>query len=104
MIQVQMRIRAAVLAVAFCAVAMAGHSSVQAKDNWTSVRSQNFQLIGNASEKDIRLVANRLEQFRTVFTLLFPAMKLNSPVPTQGTLFNRNSSFKPFHTHPTIPP
>src|SRR5258705_3622428 len=55
---------------------------LQAKDNWTSVRSQHFQLVGNASEKDIRLVANRLEQFRSGFALLFPATKLTSPVQT----------------------
>lgn len=81
---------------------LATSSTVQAKDNWTSVRSQNFQLVGNASEKDIRLVANRLEQFRTVFALLFPAMKLNSPVPTTVIVFKSDSSYKPFKVNPNI--
>jgi len=38
--------------------------SVSAKDSWVSVRSKNFLLVGNASEKEIRQVALRLEQFR----------------------------------------
>ena len=102
MIQVERRIRAAVAAVAFCAFSLAGQLTVQAKDNWTSVRSQNLQLIGNASEKDIRLVANRLEQFRTVFALLFPALKLNSPAPTTVIVFKSDSSYKPFKVNPNV--
>ncbi|MEP6849842.1 MAG: hypothetical protein ABI999_13380 [Acidobacteriota bacterium] len=33
---------------------------VLAKDEWLQVRSKNFFLIGNASEKEIRKVATRL--------------------------------------------
>ena len=36
-------------------------STVAAKDEWVQVRSKNFFLVGNASEKDIRKVATRLE-------------------------------------------
>jgi len=67
-----------------------------AKDTWTSVRSQNFFLVGNASEKEIRGVATRLEQFRDVFMRLFPGAQLNSPVPTTVVVFKNDSSFKPF--------
>jgi tetratricopeptide (TPR) repeat protein len=102
MIHSQMRIRLAVVVVAFCALALVPQSTIQAKDTWTSVRSQNFQLIGNAGEKDIRLVANRLEQFRTVFALLFPALKLSSPVPTTVIVFKSDSSYKPFKVNPNV--
>src|SRR5882762_896394 len=102
MIHLPMRFRAAVVAGALCAFALAGQATVQAKDNWTSVRSQNFQLVGNASEKDIRLVANRLEQFRTVFALLFPSLKLNSPVPTTVIVFKSDGSYKPFKVNPNV--
>lgn len=81
---------------------LATFSTAQAKDNWISVRSQNFQLVGNAGEKDIRLVANRLEQFRTVFALLFPALKLNSPAPTTVIVFKSDSSYKPFKINPNV--
>ena len=33
-----------------------------AKDEWIQVKSKNFFLIGNASEKEIRKVGTRLEQ------------------------------------------
>jgi hypothetical protein len=39
------------------------------KDEWISVRSKNFFLIGDAKEKDIIKVATKLEQFREVFIL-----------------------------------
>jgi tetratricopeptide (TPR) repeat protein len=98
----RVRIRAIAIALALLAPALISHSNVLAKDNWTSVRSQNFQLVGNASEKDIRLVANRLEQFRTVFALLFPALKLNSPVPTTVIVFKSDSSYKPYKVNPNV--
>src|SRR6267154_4169491 len=98
----RMRIRTIAIALALLAPALTSHSNVLAKDNWTSVRSQNFQLVGNAGEKDIRLVANRLEQFRTVFALLFPALKLNSPVPTTVIVFKSDSSYKPYKVNPNV--
>ena len=80
----------AVLAVLFAAQAAA------AKDVWTGVRSQNFFLVGNASEKEIRQVATRLEQFRHVFTQLFPKATFNTPVPTTVVVFKNDSAYKPF--------
>jgi type I restriction-modification system DNA methylase subunit len=51
------------------------------------VRTKNFLLVGNASEKDIRKVGLKLEQFREVFTRLFPTMRFNTPVPTTVIVF-----------------
>ena len=69
---------------------------VPAKENWTAVRSRNFNLVGNASERDIRQVAARMEQFREVFSNLFPGLVLASPVPTTVIVFKSDSSFKPY--------
>lgn len=69
---------------------------VAAKERWTQVRSQNFLLIGNASEKDIRKVGTRLEQFRETFRLVFGTMNLTSSIPTHVVVFKNSSSFKPF--------
>lgn len=71
-------------------------SSVAAKDTWINVHSKNFNLIGNASEKDIRQVATRLEQFRDVFTRLFTKVKFTTPVPTTVIVFKSDNSYKPF--------
>ena len=70
--------------------------SAPAKDTWLSVRSNNFFLVGNASEKEIRQVATRLEQFREVFSRLFPRMKFTSPIPTTVVVFKSDGSYKPF--------
>lgn len=70
--------------------------AVSAKDEWLQVRSKNFNLIGNASEKDIRKVATKLEQFREAFRLLFSQANLSSPIPTNVVVFKSDSSYKPF--------
>ncbi|MFZ0063965.1 MAG: tetratricopeptide repeat protein [Pyrinomonadaceae bacterium] len=75
---------------------------VSAKDNWISVRSRNFQLIGNAGEKEVRQVANRLEQFREVFTRLFPKAKFIAPVPTTVVVFKNDKSYSPFRSNQNI--
>ena len=77
-------------------LAVSSLAPVAAKDTWTSVRSKNFLLIGNASEKDIRRVGTRLEQFREVFSRLFTNMNVNSPVPTTVVVFKNDESYRPF--------
>lgn len=69
---------------------------VAAKDSWDSVRSKNFYLVGNASDKEIRKVATRLEQFRDVFSRLFPKAVTVSPIPVTVVVFKSDSSYKPF--------
>ncbi|HKO43207.1 MAG TPA: hypothetical protein VJU84_07955 [Pyrinomonadaceae bacterium] len=83
------------LVLLFCFLGLTP-SLVSAKDNWISVRSKNFLLIGNASEKQIRKVGGRLEQFREVFSQLFPSAVLSTPVPTTVVVFKNDSSYKPF--------
>ena len=72
------------------------YSSASAKDEWTQVRSKNFFLIGNASEKDIRKVGMRLEQFRETFRLLFSGMNLTASIPTNVVVFKSDSYYKNF--------
>ena len=86
------RTRALVAALALLVAAQAA----AAKDTWTSVRSQNFFLVGNASEKEIRQVATRLEQFRDVFKRLFTQVNFSSPVPTTVVVFKSHAAYKPF--------
>lgn len=95
------KLLALILATVFCSlVLVCSTAPVLAKDTWTSVRSKNFLLLGNASEKEIRRVAVRLEQFREVFSLLFPTMKVNAPVPTRVVVFKNGESFRPFRLFP----
>jgi tetratricopeptide (TPR) repeat protein len=73
------------------------NQSAEAKDTWIKVSSKNFTLVGNASEKEIRQVATRLEQFRDVFTRLFTTAKFDTPVPTTVIVFKSMGSYKPFN-------
>lgn len=73
--------------------------TASAKDPWTSVRSKNFLLIGDASEKKIREVGVRLEQFRETFSRLFPGINFRSPVPTTVIVFKSDASYRPFKPH-----
>ncbi|HKG96851.1 MAG TPA: tetratricopeptide repeat protein [Pyrinomonadaceae bacterium] len=85
------------LAVSLCLLAVVSqHTTVVAKDTWVSVRTKNFFMLGDAGEKDIRKVALKLEQFREVFTRLFPKMTFNTPVPTTVIVFKSDSSYTPF--------
>ncbi|HKO98973.1 MAG TPA: tetratricopeptide repeat protein [Pyrinomonadaceae bacterium] len=73
-------------------------AEVWARDNWVSVRSKNFFLVGNASEKEIRRVASQLEQFREVFSRSFDRANLSSPAPTTVVVFKDDKSYAPFKT------
>jgi Protein of unknown function (DUF1570) len=77
-------------------LALAPLQTASAKDTWTSVRSKNFHLVGNASEKDIRRIGVQLEQFRDVLSRLIANVKAVSSVPITVVVFKSDASFKPF--------
>ena len=72
---------------------------VLARDNWVGVRSRHLLVIGNGSEKDIRLMAIRLEQFREVVMQLFARPGSDSSVPTTVIVFKDDASYTPFKTN-----
>lgn len=80
----------------FCVCLLAFAGRALAKDTWINVRSKNFNLIGNASEKEIRGVAAKLEQFRETFRLLFPKAKFDAAIQTNVVVFKSASAYKPF--------
>jgi tetratricopeptide (TPR) repeat protein len=85
------------LTITLCLLVVVSQPSVVvAKDNWISLRSKNFFLVGNAGEKEIRKVALKLEQFREVLTRALPNMRFNSPVPTTVVVFKDHRSYGPF--------
>src|SRR5207248_2732656 len=91
------RRRFAVITLSALLLCLVAPLTAAAKDTWTSVRSQNFFLVGNVSEEEIRQVATRLEQFRDVFIRLFSRAKFTSPVPTTVIVFKSMGSYKPFN-------
>jgi tetratricopeptide (TPR) repeat protein len=73
-----------------------GTGIASAADKWISVRSQNFLLVGNASDSRIRGVARNLEEFRAAFATLFPRTGQKSSVGTTVVVFKDDGAFKPF--------
>ena len=91
------------LAVSLCLLfVVSQHTPVAAKDTWVSVRTKNFLMLGNASEKDIRRVGLKLEQFREAFTNIFPNIRFSTPVPTTVIVFKSDSSYAPFKPGPNV--
>lgn len=75
---------------------LCGTLSISAKDKWVKVKSKHFTLLGNASERDVRTVGTKLEQFRSVFSQLFPRVRVDSPVPITVIVFKSRSAYVPF--------
>jgi Flp pilus assembly protein TadD len=73
-----------------------GNGGRRAKEIWARAQSKNFLIVGNASERQMREVATRLEQFREAFAYLFSAARFASPVPTTVIVFKNDSSYAPF--------
>lgn len=63
---------------------------------WTTVSSTNFHLIGDAAPNDIQKVATKLEQFRYVFSSLYPNFKFSTTSQTTVIVFRNNRSFTPY--------
>jgi tetratricopeptide (TPR) repeat protein len=66
------------------------------EEQWTSVQSRNFTLVGNAAEPQIREVAARLEQFREAFLRLLPVEHFDASVPLTVIVFKDDASYRPF--------
>ena len=80
-------------------VALLSPALVQAsaRESWTSVRSKNFLLVGNAAEGDMRQLAACLEQFHEAFSRVL-AREFFDAGATQTTivLFRDDASYHPF--------
>lgn len=84
------------LAMALCLLLVAPLCARDKEEEWTSVQSKNFLLVGNARERDIRKVAARLEQFREAFLRLLPVDHFDSSVPLTVIVFKDDAAYTPF--------
>lgn len=91
-----MKISRPLLAVICACFVLSVSAQVSTKDKWLRLKTPNFTLVGNSSENDLRLVATKLEQFRTTFGRIFPSAKLTSSIPTNVIVFKSSSSYKPY--------
>jgi tetratricopeptide (TPR) repeat protein len=89
--------------VAFCGVillagSLAASPAAQPKTSrdWKRLQSENFLVVGNASEGMLREAVTRLEGFRQALLSQFPRLQLTSPVPTIVVVFKDDTSFSRF--------
>jgi len=66
------------------------------QDRWIELKTPSFVLWSDASEKNAREVAARLERLRSVLGQLNPGLKLTSPNPTYVFVFRTTAAFKPY--------
>jgi tetratricopeptide (TPR) repeat protein len=85
----------AIAVLVACAFVLSAAPDSEAKDQWFSLRSKNFNIVANSDERSTRELALKLEQFRFVFLQLFN-IKNDSPVPITVVVFKSDDSFKPF--------
>ncbi len=63
---------------------------------WVEVRSEHFTVITDAGEKNGRHVADRFEQMRTIFGLLFGRTKINQSVPLEIIAFRNTKEIRQY--------
>jgi len=65
--------------------------------DWTSLRTEHFLLLGDASPGDIRAVALRFEQFRAAVTHTFPVLAEDRPGPPVVVIvFRDQRAYEPY--------
>jgi hypothetical protein len=70
--------------------------TVQSRDTWRSIRTNNLFVVGNTPEEDLRQVAVWLEFFHSAFAQLVSRSVLDYSVPTTVIVFKDDNSFIPF--------
>lgn len=68
--------------------------AAQAAEVWLRVETANFELVGNATEVEVRAVAERLERFREAISKFIPVRP--NAVKTRVVVFRDDASFRPF--------
>jgi tetratricopeptide (TPR) repeat protein len=69
-----------------------------ASARWATLKTDHFVFVGDASERQIRSVAEKLEQFHEVVTRLFPGSTV-TPRPTVVIVFADDRSLRPYAPH-----
>ncbi|MGD8439668.1 MAG: hypothetical protein PVG53_03985 [Holophagae bacterium] len=99
------RLAGALLLVAVSALTSAGRAGAapselpSEKDRWIRVDSEHFTIFSNAPESTACSAASDLEELRRVIGMLFPKMRLTSPVPTSIYVFDTKASFAPYRLY-----
>jgi tetratricopeptide (TPR) repeat protein len=85
--------RVAALAPLLLMLSVPAH--VVAAPKWLRLRTAHFELAGDVSEKQLKQVGLRFEQFRETFARLFPDLR-QAPTPVVILVFGSTKAYQPF--------
>jgi Tfp pilus assembly protein PilF len=77
-----------------CLVILPLASFAKADTSWIEVKSQHFRVVTDAGEKNGRQIAERFEQMRAAFGLIFGRKTLNEPVPLTIIAFRNTKGIR----------
>lgn len=89
-------VAAVTLGLTLLAPASGAQAEVAPLQKWRSMRTPNFQLLGDVGEGDMRRVAGRLEQFREAVGVILPGARVTTTTPTVVLVFRSHKSYRPF--------
>lgn len=88
--------RTLVVAVALACTALLLEGGSADAAQWLRLRSPHFVVVGDASERELRRVADRVEGFREGLMRALPNATVAMPVPMTIVVFATDSGFTPF--------
>ena len=71
-------------------------SAVPAQKGWKRLQTPNFEVLGNTGDRDLRMVAERLELFRDAMGLLFANAARPADARTRVLVFRNHKAYDPF--------
>ena len=78
----------------FTLLVLSSMTSVRAVETWTRTETPNFEVVGNATDVEIKGVTERLERFRKALSTII-AVRPN-PTKTRVIVFRDDAAFRPF--------
>lgn len=82
--------------LAAAAVAAGLTAGTGAASKWLRVTTPHFVVIGEVGQRPLRQVAVRFEQFREVFSRVFPRVRQTPAAPIQVVAFGSERAYQPF--------
>ncbi|HTU99649.1 MAG TPA: DUF1570 domain-containing protein [Luteitalea sp.] len=71
-------------------------AEVAAQKGWKRLQTPNFEILGNPGDRDLRMVAERLELFREAMGLLVPNALRPSDARIRVLVFRNHKAYDPF--------
>jgi tetratricopeptide (TPR) repeat protein len=85
-----------IVGLGFLARAPVGAAQEEYTRDWRELRSENFRLVGNASERTLRRIGERLEEFRAAVVGVMPVYAETDGTETVVVVFRHDAAMRPF--------